>query len=377
MNNLAFFGRSSVAERIIKKYKPKIILDNSLSHNNSYFHNIKVAQPTKKNLQNISSVIICISSINEVKSQIKSLNPKLRIIIPKELKEFNSIYDIKNYKLEGYISSGLPSVKKANIVGGIYYIKEELNSLKIKNLYKGSAHGLITKKNFLYFTCDELGIVKMDKKGKILNTISLPTNSRPHGFAIDHNHFYVAFSNKDEILKIDKNGKIIENYLISNKIKKSLSAQHHVNDLFTDKKNIYVSLFSKTGNWKRGKLDGAVIKISKKNKKKKVVLNSLKFPHNVIKYENSILVLDSMIGFIVIKKKKKIGPFNGFLRGIDFNKKFLFIGESQNRNFHNHKNNSIPKSIDSNIVIYDKQTGAFRSIRLPNYISEIHAIQIY
>ena len=44
------FRKSSTAiniERIIKRYKPKIILDNSLSHNNSYFCNVFFSE-TKK-----------------------------------------------------------------------------------------------------------------------------------------------------------------------------------------------------------------------------------------------------------------------------------------------------------------------------------------
>ena len=373
MNNLAFFGRSFIAEKLLKKYKPVFILDNSPSFNNSYFHGIKVLKPTKKNISKIKKIIICVTSVDEVVNQIKYLNKKIKIIFPKQLNEFLKISKLKNFKFNGYISCGMPSLNIGNAKGGIYHIYEKGSKLAIKRLYRGNTHGLIIKNNFLYFTCDKSGIVKMTKNGHVLKKIKIAKNFRPHGIKI-HNNFFIACSNRDQIVEINNQGKVINKFLISKKIKKYDVAQHHVNDLYVDKKNIYVSMFSITGDWKRGKFDGGILKISRKTNARKVIYNDLKLPHSIHKVKNSLLVLDSLNGNLKFSRFKKLGPLNGFVRGMDMFNNYIFIGESQNRNFSGIKNNNFPRSIDTRITIIDKNIGACRSLNLPKYISEIHSL---
>ena len=85
-------------------------------------------------------------------------------------------------------------------------------------------------------------------------------------------------------------------------------------------------------------------------------------------------VLDSFKGNLLGNNFDVLATLPGFVRGLDESDDYYFIGESKNRNFSRLNPGRSPVSIDSRITIVHKEYGFARSLQLPKYLSEIHAL---
>ena len=85
-------------------------------------------------------------------------------------------------------------------------------------------------------------------------------------------------------------------------------------------------------------------------------------------------VLDSLRGNLLSHNFQVIGTFPGFTRGLDFDGRFFYIGQSRNRNHSKYLGKSDNISIDSSIIIFDPITKVSKSIFLPTDIAEIHSL---
>ena len=211
---------------------------------------------------------------------------------------------------------------------------------------------------------------------QIIKKGSYPINTRAHGISFSkiNKNFYIACSNNDEIKVFDYNLNYLNSIQISNKFKRYFSPQHHINDLFIKDNYLYVSMFSLSGNHKRNIYDGGVYEIDLLNNKNvNCIYNNLFMPHSIKFMEDNFFVLDSLRGSL-LKGNQIVASFPGFSRGMSFDGKYFFIGQSRNRNFsiiNNEKNNI---SIDNSILIYDPVNKFSRNIYLPITISEIHEV---
>ena len=112
------------------------------------------------------------------------------------------------------------------------------------------------------------------------------------------------------------------------------SPQHHCNDVFCLNGIAYVSMFSVTGNWKRGIFDGGLLEIDLKNK---VVSNSinldLKMPHSISTFNDELCILDSLNGRFLIDGLQEKVVFNGFARGYCQYSSDVALIDLKNRNY--------------------------------------------
>ena len=69
-----------------------------------------------------------------------------------------------------------------------------------------------------------------------------------------------------------------------------------------------------------------------------------------------------------------MATFSGFSRGLSFDDKYYYIGQSRNRNFSLINENKDNISIDNSILIYDIKNKISRNLYLP--ISEIHEVLV-
>lgn len=378
---IVLFGAGLVAKKIIENFdKSKIsyILDNNKKLHGSYFENLKVFHPKKLKKINEKKYLIVISTTSfiDVFNQIKILNKKLDIFISHYLKDRIHIEYLQNLNKKILISSGLPALNKNVAGGGLYEIDLKGDKFLIKKVYSGTVHGVIKFKNGYAISDSTNGIVLLNKNYKIIKKGSYPLNTRAHGigFSKINKNFYVACSNNDEIKVFDYNLNYLNSIQISNKFKRYLSPQHHINDLFIKDNYLYVSMFSLSGNHKRNIYDGGVYEIDLLDYKKvNCIYNNLYMPHSIKFMEDNFFVLDSLRGSL-LKGNQIVASFPGFSRGMCFDGKYFFIGQSRNRNFsiiNNEKNNV---SIDNSILVYDPVNKFSRNIYLPSTISEIHEV---
>ena len=189
------------------------------------------------------------------------------------------------------------------------------------------------------------------------------------------NILFIACSYGDEVISIDLNNlKKTDSFTIREiDLNNSIIPQHHVNDIFLYDESLYVTMFSNSGNWQQGFLDGCIKKISLKTKECVTVKSNLRMPHNILINQIGYFVCNSLDGEI-IHNDNIIFKSNGFTRGLYVENEILVVGESKNRNFSFNKSNNLNSSLDTKINFVDLKTGVYKSIQLPWGISEIHSI---
>ena len=122
--------------------------------------------------------------------------------------------------------------------------------------------------------------------------------------------FYVSCSYLDSVLVIDRDFKIKDQIKISDKINYSDSPCHHINDCYVIENSLFVSMFSRTGNWKLDIFDGTILEYDIKTKKLiGPVISNLWMPHNVKVIQGSLTFLDSLQGHLRSNNAQIIGEF--------------------------------------------------------------------
>ena len=129
-------------------------------------------------------------------------------------------------------------------------------------------------------------------------------------------------------------------------------------------------MFSYTGNYKKDIFDGCVLEFDLNTFKK---LNPIisDYQCRIMYFEDSIHIFPKGRASF---NNKSIQNFPAFTRGLDFDGRYYFVGQSRNRNYS--KNIGVSKniSIDSGIIIFDNNTKVSRFLQLNPKLSEIHSI---
>ncbi|MCJ8339778.1 MAG: TIGR03032 family protein [Pseudomonadales bacterium] len=376
MKKLVLFGSGNVAEKNLH-LKPDFIVDNNLDLIGSKFHGITIKSPdVLKSRSNIYQVVVCTTSVGEVKKQLTSygFDWGREADVAKQLAEKTRIMDLEERKFSFLISSGLPSTADSFSGGGIYSVVEEGDYPTISKIYEGNTHGLITVAGGYAFTCQGEGIIILDESFNITKTIPIRKGLRPHGIRRYNNGWVLVSSLADCILAVDDSGNEIFEYRFSNKLDLFGSPQHHCNDIEIIGDFAYVSMFSVTGNWKRNVFDGGIIEVNLKDGEMTIIVNNLTMPHSVVYDDGGIKVLDSFKGALLGSNFQELAKLPGFVRGFSSDENYYFLGESKNRNFSRLETGRTPVSIDTRITIMNKEFGFSRSIQLPARISELHSI---
>lgn len=376
MKKNVLFGSGTVAEKNLN-LEPVFIVDNNLDLQGTLFHGVSVVSPDElKNNSEKYNVIVCTTSVGEVKKQLESYGYTWgsNANVADLLVERMEMSYLEESKFSFLISSGLPSSAESFSGGGIYKVEETECYPKITKIYEGNTHGLIKTDEGFVFSCQGKGIVFLNNELEEVKVIELRQGLRPHGVRKYKDLWVLVSSYKDAIIAIDGSGKEIFEYKFSSKIDAFESAQHHCNDLDIVGDYAYVSMFSITGNWKRNSFDGGIMEVNLITGEMKSIINDLTMPHSVTCDETGLKVLNSFKGTFLGNNFNVLATLPGFVRGYDSDDKYYYLGESKNRNFSRMETGRTPVSIDTKITIINKRNGFCRSIHLPMPISEVHSV---
>ena len=372
-----FFGAGQIAEKEIAAGTiPEVIFDNNTELHGTQFLSYNVSNPNDMRGFSFDKIVICSSSITDIIEQITAIGiPSDKIEISSFIGNMARTFSLEQYRFSGFVSSGLPSTTRSLKGGGIYSVEELEDSVVVKKVYEGNTHGMVHSGGNLIFTCQGVGIVVYHiETAQVSKVVPIPTGFRAHGIREINDHFFVACSSGDCILQLTPDGDVEREYMLSNKIAKRGTAQHHVNDLYVTDDYIYASMFSISGNWKRGAFDGGVVEIDRLTGVVIPMITNLKMPHSITCHEGSFYVLDSYRGRVCGYDSVSMGSLGGFVRGLDFSDNFLIVGESKNRNISKLEARNMFSAIDTRITVIDPESKASRSISLPRGVSEIHAV---
>lgn len=376
MKNYVLFGSGTVAEQNLWR-NPAFIVDNNPDLHGQHFHGIPIREPSILNGNSaLYQVVVCTTSVSEVRRQLTGYGYTWNehAGAAESLADKAAIADLEDSRFRFLVSSGLPSTAESFSNGGIYQVEEKDDGIDIQHVYEGNTHGLVKTADGFAFTCQGRGVILLDQQLAQVGEIPLPKGMRPHGLKNQGELWVLVCSAKDCILGVNARGEELFRYSFTDKLSQMESAQHHCNDIEIIGNYAYVSMFSVTGNWKRGIFDGGIIEVDLANGSMKAVTNTLTMPHSITYQPEGFYILDSFKGRLLGPNFSAIAQLPGFARGFDCSREYFFIGESKNRNFSRLETARTPVSLDSRITVISRKHGFSRSIQLPRRISEIHSV---
>ena len=379
---LVLFGIGTIAEKTLKKIKekPSLIVDNNPGTWGMYFSGVQVQSPKVLEGMANTQVIICTTSYKDVITQLTGYGLSNFQVSPilKNVVESDRIEDIT---FDLLFVSGLPSTTNKLSGGGLFRVNGSFDSYQIEKIKAGNCHGIAVNEedpDEIYVTDTSEGLVVFNRNDlSIKRVIEYDLTLRPHGiFVKSSSQIYLACSYEDAIYEIDQNSKNVKRFSIANtpEKRKTSLAQHHINDMSFYDGNLYATMFSATGSWQQGFLDGAIKKINVETGHVSTIFNDLQMPHNIQVDHTGMKFCNSLTGEVYKNNKQIIYRGNGFVRGLCECDNYFIVGESKNRNFASIESPILNNCLDTRLNFVDKPTLAYKSLQLPLGISEIHGI---
>jgi hypothetical protein len=372
------FGIGNIATKTINKYSisPSFCVDNSNAVWGSKWSGLNVLEPKSLLNSSIKRIIICTTSYKSVIKQLQDLGVDQKIIEVSSVLNSIQISDrIESIEFDILFASGLPSHSSSLSGGGLYRLSGDLKNNNLEKIYSGNCHNISRYINGYVITDSNKGLVFLDESLSETSLIQLPSGLRPHGCAVvSDDRFALACAYDDSIIIFDSEGIQTSKYRISNLIDQLGTPQHHVNDVCYFENFLYASMFSLSGAWQSGFLDGGVLRFDVNTGESSIVLDSLAMPHNIKVGGEGYLVCDSYNSRLLSNNKLVEFQANGFLRGLNDMDDYWIVAESKNRNFANIKGGPLNPCLDSRINFVDKESHAYVSIQLPSEVTEIHSI---
>ncbi|MFW5889443.1 MAG: DUF4915 domain-containing protein [Bacillota bacterium] len=384
-NELIFFGASEIAEKTLKKVnkKPIYFIDNNKKKQGTTFHDIKIISPSE--LKDIDKEFVIIINIlaeqEEIENQLKKLGYKAGkdYFYSPKLRNQKIGMDIKKCNQTVLFTSSISPSEEKNRGGGLY--EYNFNERRIKKLHSGRFCQMKFDNDKLYVIEHYEGVKVFDKSFNLIDTFEILDWSVPHGLAINSEDakLYIANTGLDSITVMDINsGKHIKEIKINkNKNDDFIFDKHHINDLHYRDGYLLISMFSFSGMWKSGCYDGGIAKLDLNTEEivSYPVINKW-MPHSVDFIGNEIVFVDSMRGDVYKTNNKILTNIPGFVRGLDYDGKYYYIGQSEHRYFDRLKGLSNNIHVNCGIHIFDEKTKASRFHQLDQYISNIHSIMV-
>ena len=215
-----------------------------------------------------------------------------------------------------------------------------------------------------------------DLSYRLLFSVDLPgTNLCGLSYCSEDSVFYVANAGTDEILKYSLKTREIEK--IQHFMRAGTKREAHINDLCVSDGKLFVSCFSKSGNYKFGVFDGGVSVIDLANDAEPMsLIDNLWKPHSPRVIDGYLYVLDSMRGTLCNGKFKQLLTLGGFVRGLDKMEGVWAVGQSQDMYISEHHGGNRTISIDAGLYLCDVNSNLSRFFACED-IMNIHDVRIF
>lgn len=384
---IIFWGRGEWVEKTLLYLKCDSVftIDNNKNEHNTIENDLPVYGPdylqTIFDFKKDYHIILTTTDFYNVSAQLEELGFVSGTdfsVTPLMLNQ-KILSELRNYDKTILVSSSDPEMDDDQIGGGLYLY--ETKSHSYSKVASGITQGFSCIGDIIYFIDDNRGLRRVSKDFKTeYSTLELPKKCRAHGISIDRvkKQVYINFSAMDAVGVVDiEKWKLIETIPVSDKFATEGSACHHINDNWVEGNSLYISMFSFTGNWKKGAYDGGILEYDLVNKKMLgPVVSNLWMPHNIKVIKGMLCYCDSMRGNFHNTTYKISSHFNGFIRGIDFDGRFYIIGQSVHRYFDRMKEFSNNMALDAGFFVYDEENKGCKFYAMPHHL-DIHTLAVY
>ena len=249
----------------------------------------------------------------------------------------------------------------------------------IEKIYTGKCRGLCWLDDKIFVVDMMRGVVIFDRLFQEIGLIDLQKKAEPHGLSInsDSDVLYVGQPGRDSIgvYSIIDN-RLVEEINLSGKWKENNKDNHHINDLCASGDSLFVSVFSFSGNWGREVYDGGIIEIDLRTSEiVGPIISDLWMPHSVRNVSGRLCYLDSMRGDLYDTTWSPLAKFNGFVRGLDYDGEYFFVGISEHRFPEKVIGTLINIGLDAGVYMVDPLTKMTRFCAMP-CTESIHAVHV-
>jgi hypothetical protein len=345
---------------------PVFLVDRSINQQGpSAHHGYDVFDPSHlMDLHDKDKYFVVITISNDFDIVIRQLVkygfiPGIHFCVSPLLNSRKIISDIVSHKQELILSSS-NAPEAANMGGGIYTLALPEGTITRKKA--GICRGLAFYKSNLFVVDAINNVCILDKTYKQIDRFNLPKQSVPHGIAIDEQQkkIFIVLSQHDKVAVFDLSDfKMVDEISITKKHSPDGKYRHHMNDICIIQDSLFISMFSYSGNIQNGIYDGAIVEYDLKSGAVIGPINSdLWQPHSVTHIDKQLCYLDSMRGNLHLAAHKVAAHFNGFIRGLDFDGKYYFVGQSTHRYFDRMTHTSNNISLDCGVFVFDDSTKA-------------------
>lgn len=308
-------------------------------------------------------IVITTSHFDEVKKQLQEFGmvPGKHFSISPSLANHRAQMEIDEHETEVYLTCSDHYVEGDHDYGGGLY-RFNTNNGTLTKLISGKCHGIVSANGCYYMVDDRVhGIRKLDKDLQPKEQFELPMGSRPHGIAYcpKRNWIFVNLSDHDLIAIYDaEHYTPIKEIRLSEKRWKIGVSQHHVNDATVYEDSLYVTMFSFSGNWMIGIFDGGILELDIDSGKwcPTPLVSNLWMPHTPTIIQGKLWYCDSMRGKVYCGTEELPIEFNGFVRGIAYDGRFYYVGQSLHWHPDRLRKISHNISLDTGVFLIDKDS---------------------
>ena len=285
-----------------------------------------------------------------------------------EFRDYSLLEEIRNYEQEIIVSCSdyhdNTMTRYSRAGGGLY--KYHIGPNTIERLVKGSFRQITLAGDYIYAV--EFVECKLYKLDKEFSTIKKYDLDSANYCGIDYdparNLLVLINAAKDTVSLYDTdNFTLLERIEYSSKnSKEGATSQHHLNDVCISGNYLYVSYFSHSGNWKKGIHDGGIseINLNNLNDIPIPVVNGLWKPHSPKIINGELCYLDSMHGKFYTNNQVASGEFPGFARGLAFDGRFYYIGQSEDMYMSRRFGTTNNIMLNAGFYLFDAETKASR-----------------
>lgn len=375
-HEVILFGAGHYAEKTLNilPTKPSFLVDNNLKKQGVEFEGLPVfaadTLPTYLSSHPNAFIIICVQKYSEVITQLKSLGISLaeRVAITPVARDQGVIDDIRAHDATVMFSN-------YDAEGGLY--RHQLATGETQKIATGSIRGFQQIGDYLYYV-SYAGLRRLDTETyKEVGCLELDEYDFC-GLIYDATEqcLIVGDTQSDRVLFVDEQSLSVKRTLkFSDKAKDFGRECHHVNDLVVLGDYVLASVFSVSGWWRQGLNDGGIIELHKRTGQLRTIpVMQTWFPHSLCEHDGQLWVLDSMHGTLLKGLKDIVFQADGFLRGLAFNGRYCYIGQSLHRHV-SRLEDRMTISADSGIHIFNLDTRMRRFISLPE-MTNIYQIEV-
>jgi hypothetical protein len=395
---VVLFGRSDdwVPKTILKlEYvKEKYIVDSNPAYTGSPLKGLTVYLPDKLHEENKGDfyIIITAGPYQSVVDQLVEMGftPGVDFCCTPEIKDWGLLQEIREYEQNIIVACSDYSEKgkkRYSSMGGGIYVCNTLKS-DLEKVIPGHFRQLTRVEDKIYVVeFVEKKIYVLSDKLEVLKILDIERpgsgeREKPNACGIAYHPgkqwIFVANAGSDTINIYDrKDFNLLHKIHFSGKFNLIGDGQHHINDICIAEDTLYVSYFSLSGNWKRGILDGGISEFDVNNITggSTPVVSGLWMPHSVEYLEGNLCYVNSMRGELYIGNQKYDGKFPGLMRGLAFDDRFYYVGQSEDMYMSRLFGVSDNIMVNAGVYLFDVSTKVSRFYSFP-FIMNVHDILI-